>query len=117
MCAGKERAPSVSNAIATRLKPRLILRLSLNSLLDQASDLELSAKPVPATLVNNLRNQHAELAKQQRILAQQQRDRTALEGELADAVARYRALKQARADAANGTAAVPPDVAPGMPNG
>lgn len=93
------------------------LRLSLTSLLDQASDLELAAKPVPPTLLNNLRNQHAELAKQQRIMAQQQHDRTALEGELADAVARYRALKHAQADAANGTTVVTPAAAPGTPSG
>ena len=86
------------------------LRLSLASLLNQASDLELSGKPVPAALLANVRGQHAELQKQQRILAQQQRDRGALDGELATAVARYRALKQAQSADATGAApaATPP---------
>jgi hypothetical protein len=70
------------------------LRLSLTSLLNQASDLELSGKPVPAPLHANVRNQHAELQKQQRSLAQQRLDRAALDSELAAAVARYRDLKQ-----------------------
>jgi hypothetical protein len=76
------------------------LRLSLSSLLGRASDLELAGKPVPQTLLASVRTQHLELQKQQRILAQQQSDRGALDGELADAVARYRALKQKQADAA-----------------
>ena len=70
------------------------LRLSLTSLLNQASDLELSGKPVSAGLLANVRVQHVELQKQQRILARQQSDRGALDGELDDAVTRYRALKQ-----------------------
>jgi hypothetical protein len=73
------------------------LRLSLASLLNQASDLELSGRPVPPLLLGNVRTQHTELQKQQRILAQQQSDRAALDGELADAVARYRALKEKQA--------------------
>jgi len=73
------------------------LRLSLTSLLNQASDLELSGKPVSAGLLANVRLQHMELQKQQRILARQQADRGALDGELDDAVTRYRALKQKQA--------------------
>jgi len=86
------------------------LRLSLISLLNQASDLELSGKPVSAPLLAKVRNQHQELQKQQRILAQQQIDRGALDGELADALARYRALKQDRSDAADpaASASLPP---------
>ena len=88
------------------------LRLSLTSLLNQASDLELSAKPIPAPLLANVRNQHVELQKQQRILVQQRQDRAALDNELADAVARYRDLKQAQSgdtnEAAAPAAAVPP---------
>ena len=88
------------------------LRLSLTSLLNQASDLELSGKPVPAPLLGNVRSQHTELQKQQRILAQQQRDRGELDGEFTDAVARYRTLKQAEA---GGAAASPTPAA--APNG
>ena len=81
------------------------LRLSLTSLLDQASDLELAGKPVPGALLGNVRNQHADLQKQQRILVQQQQERGELDGEFSDAVARYRALKQAQS---GGSAATPP---------
>ena len=86
------------------------LRLSLTSLLNQASDLELSGKPVSAALLANVRNQHQELQKQQRILAQQTTDRGELDGELADALARYRALKQGKADAGGAatSASLPP---------
>lgn len=83
------------------------LMLSLVSLLDQASELELSGKPVPQALVTKVQVQHGELAKQKRILAQQQRDRAALDGELADAVTRYRALKQAEAGGTVTTAPAP----------
>lgn len=88
------------------------LRLSLASLLDQASDLELSGKPVPQVLVTKLQAQHGDLVKQKRILAQQQRDRAALDGELADAVTRYRTLKQAEAGGTVTTAPAPAAPAP-----
>ena len=84
------------------------LRLSLTGLLDQASDLELSGKPVPGPLLGSVRNQHMELQKQQRILAQQQRDRGQLDGEFTDAVARYRTLKQAEAGGVTATATPSP---------
>ena len=84
------------------------LRLSLTSLLDQASDLELSGKPVPRPLLGNVRNQHMELQKQQRILAQQHRDRGELNGEFTEAVARYRTLKQAEAGGVTATATPSP---------
>lgn len=73
------------------------LRLSLASLLNQASELELSGKPVSAALIANVRNQHAELEKQRRILEKQRLERGALDGELAAAVERYRKLKQDQA--------------------
>ena len=44
------------------------LRLSLASLLDQASGLELSSKPVPPALTAKVRGQHDELLRQTRIL-------------------------------------------------
>ena len=83
------------------------LRLSLASLLNQASDLELGGKPVPLVLVSKLQMQHGELVKQKRIYAQQQRDRAALDGELTSAVDRYRTLKQAEAGGATVTAPAP----------
>jgi hypothetical protein len=88
------------------------LRLSLTSLLDQASDLELAGKPVPGPLLGNVRSQHMELQKQQRILTQQQRDRGELDGEFTDAVARYRALKQAESGGVTATATPSPTPTP-----
>jgi hypothetical protein len=86
------------------------LRLSLASLLNQASDLELSSRPVPPALTAKVRGQHDELLRQSRILAQQQRDRASLDGDLTDALARYRSLKQAQAgtDASPAPATPPP---------
>ena len=62
-------------------------------LLDQANNLQLAGRPVPETLLTNLRSQHAELMKQQRIIAEQRVERASLDGELVDALARYRAFK------------------------
>lgn len=70
------------------------LRRSIVSLLDQASDLELAGKPVPAATLANLRSQHAEMQKQKRILAQQRSERASLDDELTSAIERYHALKQ-----------------------
>lgn len=95
-----ERISLLDDALKASTLGEANLRRSIVSLLDQASGLELAGKPVPATTVANLRNQHAELLKQQRILAQQRSDRASLDSELADAVERYRALKQPPATAA-----------------
>jgi hypothetical protein len=83
------------------------LRLSLLSLLGQAGDLELAGEPVPKRLANPIRQQHEELLRQQQIMALQQQNRTALDVELNDAVARYRALKRP-AGAAPPTPGAPP---------
>lgn len=69
------------------------LRLSLLSLLRQAGDKELASEPVPKRLADSIRHQHDELLRQQQILVVQRKDRAALDSELDDAVARYRALK------------------------
>ena len=69
------------------------LRLSLLSLLRQAGDKELGGEVVPKRLADSIRTQHDQLLRQQQILATQEKDRAALELELEDAVARYRALK------------------------
>lgn len=70
------------------------LRLSLLSLLRQAGDQELAGEAVPKRLANSIRHQHDELLHQQQILAIQRKNRAALDMELNDAVARYRALKR-----------------------
>lgn len=69
------------------------LRRSLVTLLDQANNLELSGKPVPPLLLGKLRTQHADLLRQRRIMEDQRAERASLDGELAAAVERYRALK------------------------
>ena len=69
------------------------LRLSLLSLLRQAGDRELAGEPVPKKLATSIQSQHAELLRQQQILAAQERDRTQLERELQDSVRRYRDMK------------------------
>lgn len=89
------------------------LRHSLVSLLDEASDLELGNKPVPPALLANIRTQHDELQKQLRILAQQRLDRAGLDDELAEAVTRYRALRQPNAAAPAPDAAPAPATPPG----
>jgi hypothetical protein len=85
------------------------LHQSLLSLLSHAADDELSDKPVAKPRRDAIRSQHAELMKQERILAEQRADRTALDAELADAVQRYRALKHADTPA---PAAAPPPETP-----
>ena len=81
------------------------LRLSLLSLLRQAGDKELAGEPVPKRLADTIRSQHDELLRQQQILVVQQKDRAALDAELNDAVARYRALKAPGGEAAPATPA------------
>ena len=89
-----ERIVMLDDAIKASQLSESNLRTSLTSLLSQAGDLELHGRPVSPRMLASLRSQHTELQKQQRILAQQQRDRASLDGELADAVTRYRNLKQ-----------------------
>ena len=83
------------------------LRRSLVSLLDQANDLELARKPVPADMLANLRSQHADLVKQQKIAETQREDRAALDSDLAAAVERYREMKGEPAATAPATPPTP----------
>jgi hypothetical protein len=83
------------------------LHQSLLSLLTHAADDELSDKPVAKPRRDAMRSQHAELMKQERILAEQRTDRVALDAELADAIERYRALKHP--GGAQSAAAPPPE--------
>jgi hypothetical protein len=76
------------------------LRQSLLSLLRRASEAELMGKPVVKPLAENIRVQHIELLRQQRMLVEQQQEADAIEGEFADTLARYRELKKPAA--ANG---------------
>jgi len=105
-----DRINLLDDSLKTSVLGEANLRLSLASLLNQASDQELSSKPVPPALTAKIRGQHDELVRQARILAQQQRDRAALDGDLATALERYRTLKQAQSADAVGAApaATPP---------
>jgi hypothetical protein len=88
-----ERINLVDASLKTSQLDETNLRHSLVGMLGQASDLELSGKPVPPAIVANVQNLHAQLAQLLRIAEQQRQDRKALDVELNDAVARYRALK------------------------
>ena len=103
-----ERIALLDDALKTSQLGESNLRRSLTSLLEEAGDLELAGKPVPAPLLDNIRTQHAELQKQLRILAQQRLDRAGLDDDLKEAVVRYRALRQPGADAAAATPATAP---------
>lgn len=69
------------------------LRQSLLSLLQRAGEAELMGKPVAKPLTENIRTQHAELLRQQRLLVEQEREAGEIESNFADALARYRELK------------------------
>lgn len=69
------------------------LRQSLLSLLQRAGEAELMGKPVAKPLTENIRTQHAELLRQQRLLIEQEHEAGEIESNFADALARYRELK------------------------
>ncbi|MEO5565142.1 MAG: hypothetical protein ABIR05_00540 [Luteimonas sp.] len=94
-----ERISMLDDALKASVMSEANLRRSLVSLLDQANNLELAGKPVPGPLQGKLRAQHADLTRQQRIMGDQQIERASLDGERADALARYRAFKQTGATA------------------
>jgi hypothetical protein len=102
-----ERISLLDDALKSAGLAESNLRLSLVSLLDQANDLELARKPIPAKMLDSLRSQHAELVKQQRIAATQREDRAGLDGDLAAALERYRAMKGEPAAAAAPSPAAP----------
>lgn len=99
-----ERTGLLDEAIKSSVLSLSNLRLSLISLLHQASDKELASAPVPASLANSIRDQHAELLRQQQILQSQRNDRAALETEMQDTLRRYR---QTRQESATGVDAAP----------
>jgi hypothetical protein len=109
-----ERITLLDDALKASQLGETNLRRSLVSLLDEASDLELANKPVPPALLASIRTQHDELQKQLRILGQQRLDRAGLDDELAEAVTRYRVLRQPNAAAPAAPEASP---APATPPG
>ena len=97
----RERMSVLDDAIKGSQIGEKAIRSSLVTLLDQANGLQLNGKPVPQPLLGKIRAQRADLDKQVHILGTQRNQRVSLNGEMADALARYRARKQADADAAN----------------
>lgn len=77
-------------------------RQSLLSLLRKAGEEELNGKPVRGSLSENIRNQHAELLRQQSILAQQKAERATIDEDLTAALQRYTTMKAAEAARASG---------------
>jgi hypothetical protein len=69
------------------------LRQSLISLLRKAGEAELAGKPVPAKLTGTIQTQHAELLRQQGLLAVHRQNRSEIDVELDHALQTYRALK------------------------
>lgn len=88
-----ERIVLVEEALKTSRMGVDNLRLSLLSLLRQASDLELQEKPVPKALAANIQLQHNDLLRQQMIMDQQRDERASLDADLDYALERYRALR------------------------
>jgi len=88
-----ERLALLDDALKASIMGEENLRRSLVTLLGQANHLELAGKPVSKALLGKLQGQHADLLKQQRIIAEQRVERASLDGELVDAVERYRSFK------------------------
>lgn len=107
-----ERTSLLDEAIKSSVLGLSNLRLSLISLLNQASDKELASAPVPVSLTNSIRDQHAELLRQQQILQSQRADRAALEAEMQDSLRRYRETRQESAAGADAAPATPAPAAP-----
>ena len=94
-----ERIVLIDESIKTSVLSEANLRRGLVSLLAQASNLELTGRPVARPLQDNILKQRADLTQQVGILAQQRRDRGLLDADLDAALQRYRDLKNPRAQA------------------
>lgn len=73
------------------------LHESLLRLLEQAGERELSGQPVSKPMADNIREQHDSFVSLQAAYRQQQHDRTAVDQQLQDALARYREMKAPKA--------------------
>jgi hypothetical protein len=88
-----ERITLVEESLKTSRMGIAGLRQSLLSLLRQAAELELQAKPVRKPLVDSIVGQHADLLRQKAILERQLDDRASLANDLEEALRRYREMK------------------------
>lgn len=94
------------------------LRDSLLALLEEANDNELQNKLVGKRTVEKIRAQQQELQQLQVFEVRQTKERAELETQFKAALARYRELKKAMADAAaQGTTLLPPPPAPAPSGG
>lgn len=75
------------------------VRTMLVDQLRRAGEAELAQRPVPKKLATDIRAQHAELMRQQTVLARLKRDAQAIRAQLDEAVTRYRALREPGAGA------------------
>ncbi len=69
------------------------LQQSLLRMLDQAGERELSGKPIPKPMAENIRQHRTSYVDLQAGYEQQQRERAAIDQQLQEAVARYREMK------------------------
>jgi hypothetical protein len=88
-----ERTSIVDNSIRTSRYNVVSLREGLVSLLQTASDQELSGKPVAPKVAASISVRHNELMRQRQLQASFERQRVELDAEIADILRRYRELK------------------------
>jgi hypothetical protein len=99
-----ERVNLVDNSIATTRYNVTSLREGLVTLLRTAGERELSGKPVPDKVANDIRARHAQLRYNTVLQASYERQRAELDTEIEQTLQRYRELKGI-APAAEATAA------------
>ncbi|WP_081760074.1 hypothetical protein [Pseudoxanthomonas suwonensis] len=99
-----ERVNLVDNSIATTRYNVTSLREGLVTLLRTAGERELSGKPVPDKVANDIRARHAQLRYNTVLQASYERQRAELDSEIEQTLQRYRELKGI-APAAEATAA------------
>ena len=88
-----ERIVLVEEALRTSELSIANLRQSLLSLLRQAAERELLGQPVGTALAGGIESQHADLLRQQAIMARQLDDHASLGSDLDGALERYRTMK------------------------
>ncbi|WP_156924828.1 hypothetical protein [Pseudoxanthomonas sp. J35] len=106
-----ERVNLVDNSIATTRYNVTSLREGLVTLLRTAGERELSGKPVPEKIANDIRARHAQLRYNTALQASYERQRGELDTEIEQTLQRYRELKgiaPAAGDAGAATAAATP---------
>ncbi|KAB7769176.1 hypothetical protein [Xanthomonas maliensis] len=88
-----ERIAIIDNNIHTARYNVTSLREGLSSLLRAAGDRELAGQPIPDKLAGDIQQRHRELQAQLRLQLGFEQQRVALDGEIAEILQRYRAMK------------------------